>query len=332
MADFYSVLGVGRGAPAKEIKDAYRRLARKFHPDVNPGDKSAESRFKQVNEAYHVLSNPKTKKDYDQFGDNWKHAEQLRQAGARAGVRGGPDAQAGWSDMSGGVPYEVFQDLLGGLGFGGRQRGRGFDPSFAGEAADSSHPAQSVAVDVTLEEAYRGATRLISLDREEPCEACGGSGRRGRGVCSSCSGRGAHMRATRLEVKIPAGIEDGGKVWIRPSGGTEIVFAVSVRPDSRFRRQGADLYTDVEVPFTDAILGGEAVVGTMTGRVALKIPAGTPAGKTFRIAGKGMPRLGGGEPGSLFARVAVTVPDEMSEEEKRLIGRLRELQDGARVG
>jgi molecular chaperone DnaJ len=331
MADFYSVLGVGRGAPAKEIKDAYRRLARKYHPDVNPGDKGAEARFKQVNEAYHVLSNPKTRKDYDQFGENWKHAEHLRQAGASAGFRGSPGTATGWSDMPGGMPYEVFQDLLGGFGLGGRPRGRGFDSVFAGDAT-GAHPPQTVAVEITLDEAYRGTTRLVSLDREEPCAPCGGSGRRGRGVCSSCSGRGAHVRATRLEVKIPAGIEDGGKVRIRPSGGAEIVFSVAVRPHARFRRDGADLYAEVEVPFTDAILGGEAVVPTMTGRVALKIPAGTAAGKTFRIAGKGMPRVGGGEPGSLFAKVAVTVPEDASEEEKRLIRRLRELRDGARVG
>jgi molecular chaperone DnaJ len=339
MADFYSVLGVGRDASAREIKDAYRRLARRYHPDVNPGDKTSEAKFKQVNEAYHVLSNPKARKDYDEFGENWKHAEQLRQAGARVGSGGAPERPGGfeWFETTGGQPFESFDDLLGRFGFTTRRRAgasSGFGSPFGvhdSQGAPAGSRTREVPVEVSLEEAYRGATRLIAYERDEPCGACGATGRRGRGTCSSCGGAGVTPSQMRLEVKIPAGIEDGGRVRIRPTPESEVILVVSVRPDARFRRQGTDLYTDVEVPFTDAILGGEAVVQTVTGRIALKIPAGTPAGKTFRIAGKGMPHLGGGEKGALYAKVAVTVPEVMTAEERKLVERLRELRNGAKV-
>jgi DnaJ-class molecular chaperone len=331
MADFYSLLGVGRDATLKDIKDAYRRLARKYHPDVNRDDRRAEETFKQINEAYHVLSSPRTRKDYDEFGANWKHAEQLRQAGAGVGFGGNARSQGGapggveWFESTRGRPFEGFEDLLGRFSFddGGRR---------AGAAGTEAGPrVQEVPVEVTLDEAYRGTTRLIAFDREERCAGCSGTGRRGRGVCSSCAGAGLTSRPMRLEVKIPAGIDDAGRVRIRPSEDAEIIFVVSVRPDPTFRRQGADLFTDVEVPFTDAILGGEARVPTISGQVALKIPAATVAGKTFRIAGKGMPRVGGGDPGSLYARVAVTVPKDPSEEERKLIQRLRELRNGTKA-
>lgn len=338
MADFYSILGVGRDATLKDIKDAYRRLARKHHPDVNPGNRRAEETFKQINEAYHVLSNPKTRKDYDEFGANWRHAEQARQAGAHAGFGGGGAGQRGapggyeWFESTGGRPFEGYEDLLGRFGFGDGGRRRGPEAPFGfGQAAPAGPRIQEVPVEVTLDEAYRGTSRLIAFEREERCASCGGTGRRGRGVCSTCAGAGFTSRPARLEVKIPAGIEDGGRVRIRPSEEAEIIFVVSVQPDPRFRRQGADLFTDVEVSFTDAILGGEVRVPTISGQVALKIPAATVAGKTFRIAGKGMPRVGGGDPGSLYAKVAVTVPADVSDEERQLIQRLRELRNGTKA-
>lgn len=331
MADFYSVLGVGREAGPKDIKDAYRRLARRHHPDVNPGDRRAEEKFKQINEAYHVLSDPKTRKDYDEFGENWKHAEQLRQAGTGAGFGGARPGNGGfeWFESTGGRPFEGFEDLLGRFGYGSERRGsRGAGSPFGFATAPAAPRPQEVPVEITLNEAHGGTTRLVSFDREEPCASCNGTGRRGRGICSACAGAGITSRPTRLEVKFPAGIDDGGRVRIRPSDETEIIFVVKVRPDPRFRRQGADLYTEVAVPFTDAILGGEVRLPTISGQVALKIPARTAAGKTFKITGKGMPRLGGGEPGSLFARVAVTVPEDVSDEELGLVKRLRELRNG----
>ncbi|MBI4306533.1 MAG: DnaJ domain-containing protein [Chloroflexi bacterium] len=334
MADFYSILGVGRDASIKEIKDAYRRLARRYHPDVNPGDKSAEAKFKQINEAYHVLSDPKTRKDYEEFGENWRRAAQFRQAGAGAG-RGPGGAE--WFEPTGSRSFGGVEDILGRFGFGTPGRAGGFRTGFGEEqpfgfgGPAATRAAQEVLVEINLAEAFSGTTRLISFNREEPCASCGGTGRRGRGVCATCSGRGASARVVRLEVKIPAGIDEEGRVRIRPSEDAEIILAVSVKPDPRFRREGADLHTDVEVPYVDAILGGEVRVPTLTGQIALKIPPGTSSGKTFRIAGRGMPRMGGGDPGSLFARVAVSVPESVTEEERALIQRLRGMRNGTGV-
>ncbi|MBI4219376.1 MAG: DnaJ domain-containing protein [Chloroflexi bacterium] len=332
MADFYSILGVKRDATLKEIKDAYRRLARRHHPDVNPGDKAAEAKFKQINEAYHVLSDPKSRKDYDEFGENWRHATQFRQAGTRPGQAPGVE----WFESTGSRPGGGFEDILRGFGFGAPGRASGTRTGFEegspfGFGPATARAAQEVPVEINLGEAFSGTTRLISFNKDERCSSCGGTGRRGRGICTICAGRGASSRSMRLEVKIPAGIDNEGKVRIRPSDDTEIILAVAVQPDPRFRREGRDLYTDVDVPYVDAILGGEARVPTLTGQVALKIPSGTTSGKTFRIAGKGMPRLGGGDAGSLFARVAVSVPASISEQERELIERLREMRNGAGV-
>ncbi len=290
---FYDILGVPRDADAKAIRGAYRRLARRYHPDVNPGDKSAEERFKKVNEAYEVLSDKKLRKDYDEFGDQWRHADDIRKAGVGAGGRRG----ATYADFGNGGPggssiFDFFD--MGGMGYGGagaRQRGV------------VSHEGS---VEITLEEAYRGTTRVITLSPTMP---------------------GTESR--RLEVKVPAGIHDGGKIRLRPDDSTDVTLTVRVLPDPRFRREGANLHTEVSVGLLDAVLGGEVEVPTMTGRVALKIPRGTQNGRSFRIAGKGMPRSGGSGHGDLFATVKVRLPESLSDEERQLFEQLRSLRSGA---
>lgn len=328
MTDYYATLGVERGANAKEIKDAYRRLARQYHPDVNLGDKRAEEKFKQVNEAHHVLSEPKSRKDYDEYGERWKHAAQFREAGASPGARAGGFEFRG---SPGGAGFGGFEDLFSRFGLGNApgDGGRVGVDFGGGPFAQARSATPEVKVEIALAEAFAGATRLITFERSEPCGACAGTGRRGRGRCTTCQGAGGAARQARLEVKIPAGIEDGGRVRIRPSEDSELILAVTIRKDPRFRREGADLHSTVEVPYLDAMLGGEVVVPTMTGQIALKIPPGTLAGKTFRIGGKGMPARGSGEQGSLYVAVAVTVPAEQSDEERTLLGRLRELRNGA---
>ncbi|MEX0763386.1 MAG: J domain-containing protein [Dehalococcoidia bacterium] len=289
---FYDVLEVPRDADAKAIRSAYRRLARRHHPDVNSGDKSAEERFKKVNEAYEVLSDKKLRKDYDEFGDQWRHADDIRKAGMGAGGRRG----ATYADFGNGGPggssmFDFFD--MGGMGFGGagaRQRGV------------VSHEG---AIEVTLEEAYRGTTRVITLS-------------------PTMSG----TESRRLEVRVPAGIHDGGKIRLRPDDSTDVTLTVRVLPDSRFRREGANLHTEVSVDLLDAVLGGEVEVPTMTGRVALKVPPGTQNGRSFRIAGKGMPKSGGAGHGDLFATVKVRLPESLSDEERRLFEQLRSTRSG----
>ena len=317
--DFYSTLGVGRDASEKDIRSAYRRLARKYHPDVNSGDAEAGERFKRINEAYQVLSDEKTRRDYDEFGENWRHAEQMRNFGGRGGSRRGP-----------GVHFQQF-DLgdLGDSGFGGLGDLFGFGSRAGGPRQGAARRrAQEVETQITLAEAYSGATRLVSYQAARPCESCSGTGRRGSAACAACQGAGMEVRPARLEVKIPAGIDDGGRIRVRPSPDVELALRVRVRPDSRFTRKGSDLHAEVSVPYLDAILGGEAEVPTMAGRVMLTIPAGSQNGRSFRLSGKGMPRLGGGDPGALVATLKVVLPESVDVEERELFEGLRRMRDG----
>lgn len=310
--DYYETLGVRRGTSSKEIRDAYRRLARRYHPDVNPGDAESEEQFKRINEAHEVLSDEERRADYDEFGEKWRHAEQIRQAQQHGGFRFESGGFAG-----GRGPH------VGGLGdilsrFGFRDGG-------GSEGVRRARASQEVAVDITLEEAYSGTIRNVSYSRDEACPSCGGAGYRDGGTCGTCHGAGYVRSPVRLEVKIPAGIDDGGRIRLRPDSETEISLRVRVRPDRRFERKGPDLHSEVRVPYTDAILGGEVEVPTMNGRVALTIPPGTQNGKTFRLVGKGMPRMGGGPHGTLFAKLAADLPTDLSDEERELFEKLREM-------
>ena len=290
-ASYYDILGVGKSASEKEIRQAYRRLARQYHPDVNSGDKASEQKFKEINEAYGVLSNADSRKKYDEFGDNWKHADQMgrgrRSQGAESFV---------W-DFGGGQPRDFgpsfFDDLLSGQGFG--------------RAATSSPRRRRLEqpVSISLEEAYRGTTRVIRI----PDGAQGG-------------GR-------RLEVTIPPGADDGSRIRVRPaeSGGDEVFLVVSVAPHHRFERRGADLHTRVDVPLLDAVLGGEAEVPTLSEPVILTIPPETQNGRSFRLAGKGMPRLESPQSlGDLYATAQVIIPTRLSEKERDLFRQLRDAQ------
>jgi molecular chaperone DnaJ len=322
--DFYQILGISRNASDKEIKQAYRRLARKYHPDLNPGNKSAEAMFKEINAAYEVLSNPEKRKKYDQFGDRWEYAEQFAKAGDQGGVRwnfgqGGPTFEYG----DAGDFEDVFSSLFGGRGMGSRAR-RG--PQ---RGQDIESP-----IEVSLEEAYHGSARIIQLRGEEACTACGGTGRVGNRVCTICNGTGVKVTPRRLEVKIPAGVKDGSRIRIAGgglpgrAGGSkgDLHLVVKVLPHASFERKGDDLYTEVPVPLATAVLGGEIRLPTLNGNLSLKIPPETQNGKVFRLAGKGMPHLGNAVYGNLFAKVNVVLPTNLTEEERRLFERLRSLR------
>jgi molecular chaperone DnaJ len=322
--DYYQILGVNRNASDKEIKQAYRRLARKHHPDLNPNDKSAEAKFKEINAAYQVLSDSEKRKKYDQFGDQWEYADQFARAGAQDRVK--------WDFGRGGTTFEygdlgdlggIFSNLFGDSGTGfrmrrGPQRGRDVEST----------------IEVSLEEAYRGSTRVIQLQTEEPCATCGGTGRVGNRVCTICSGAGGKISPKRLEVKIPAGVRDGSRIRIGGEGGAgraggskgDLYLVVKVLPHRLFERKGDDLYTEVAVPLATAMLGGEVKLPTLNGQVALKVPPETQNGKVFRLAGKGMPGLGNNGPGNLFAKAQVVLPANLSDEERNLFERLRSLR------
>ena len=291
MADYYDILGVPRTADEKDIRQAYRRLARQHHPDVNPGDDGAAERFKSINAAYEVLSDADKRARYDRYGDQWQNAEQFEhQRGSRPDFNQffrsgdfGDGRSGGFTFTTGGGSIS---DLLGNLGgFGGA--GQNFRPA-----------PTDVPVDITLEEADRGTTRLINLP----------------------DGR-------RLEVSIPAGIVDGGRVHIAAgsSSGSEFNLLVTVLPHAQFQRQGVDLYTDVDVPLAEAMLGGTAMVKTLRGQIELTLPPETQNGRRFRLTGQGLSQLRNPEQrGNLFATVNVVLPTGLTEEQRRLFEQLRD--------
>jgi len=316
--DYYQILGVSKKADEKEIKRAFRKLAQQHHPDKNPGDAEAERKFKEVNEANTVLSDPEKRSQYDRFGSQW---EQYTRAGGRpedfnwGGFGGNAGGNAGGSRtrtmtpeeieqlMRGGNFSDFFETLFGG-GLGGRPGGArarttgggfGFDP-----AMNTQLRSQEVPVQITLEEAFHGATRTLE------------------------SGDG-----TRVQANIPRGVQTGSKVRMRGAiDRNDVVLKVEVAPHAKFTRTGDDLRVQVAVDLYTAILGGEMAVPTMERTVMLTIPAGTQNGRTFRLRGLGMPKLKQPDQrGDLFAEVAVKLPTQVSAEEKELFQKLQALQE-----
>ena len=307
--DYYEILGVPRDATEKEIKSAYRKLARKHHPDVNPDDPEAETRFKDIGEAYEVLKDPEKRAKYDRFGKEW---QRYQTAGAGASdfdwgpwAQGGPNV--GGRNVRYATPEEV-EEMFGGGGMGGFSDF--FETLFGGRAApraraqmrgsDIGHPVQ-----ITLDEAYRGTTRMLSKDGK------------------------------RIEVTIPPGVKTGSKVRVKGEGAPgagggqagDLYLEVEVLPDRRFERNGNDLTTTVEVPLTTAVLGGEVTVPTLSGSVKLTVPPETQNGRRFRLAGKGMPDVRSkSDTGDLYVTTQVQLPTSLSDEEREVFEKLRELR------
>jgi molecular chaperone DnaJ len=334
--DYYSILGVSRSAADKDIKATYRRLARQYHPDVNPGNKAAEEHFKQINQAYEVLSDPEKRKKYDQYGDGWEHADQYAEA-ARQQQQQQQQKQSGGfrfnqqpgSEEAYSSEEPDLASMFGNL-FGGRT-------GAAGRRSSRTRRGQDVEsqIELSLEEAYNGTMRNISLQSEVPCLACKGTGRIQGLPCSVCRGAGKVFQVKRLEVKIPAGVEDGSRVRIAGKGEPgvggglpgDLFLVVSLQKHHLFERKENDLYVNLAVPLTTAILGGELQVPTLKGnKLALKIPAETQNEKVFRLAGQGMPVLSSMAKGDLLVMVKVVLPKNLTTEEKALFARLKEIR------
>ncbi len=319
--DYYQILGVSKTATEKDIKQAYRKLAKQLHPDKNPGNKQAEARFKEVNEAYEVLSDAEKRSKYDTLGQNWSQYEQMQHGG-------GPGGQPfDWSSYGGGQPggggyrtvtQEELQDLFGEGGgfsdffrtfFGGTagSPGAGRSASRARRGHDLEQP-----VAVTLEEAFNGSQRLL-----ESTEAGG--------------------KVRRLEVKIPAGVKDGQRIRMGGQGGAgsgagprgDLFLVVSVQPHAVFQREGDDLRTELPVDMTTLVLGGELSVPTLKGtKLSLKVPPETQNGNVFRLSGQGMPALtDASRRGDLFVKVRAVLPTNLTPKEKQLLEELRQLRE-----
>jgi molecular chaperone DnaJ len=325
--DYYSVLGVERSAEAAEIKKAYRKLARKFHPDVNPDNPDAEKRFKEIQEAYAVLSDPEKRRQYDTYG----HVEGVGDPGFDPFRRSG----GSWRD-AGGVRFDFgdiggaprgFQDL--GDLFGdlfGRRRG-------AKATRERRGPDQEVEIEVAFGDAVRGTAVTIPVQRQVQCSVCGGSGNSSGRVCPSCHGAGVVVSTERLRVKVPEGVADGQRVRVAGKGGEgrggakagDLFVRVRVKPHQFFTRDGDHIHTTVPVTFSEAYRGGEIEVGTIHGPVRAKVPAGTNSGRTFRLRGKGVRNTRTRAYGDHLYTVQIVVPKVMSpagEEAARAVAEL----------
>ncbi len=322
--DYYAALGVSKTATEADIKRAYRKLARKYHPDFNPGDKSAEAKFKEINEANEVLGDPEKRKKYDELGANWQQYEQAQRQGGGAGAGAAP---GGWSAHFGGGPggatYRTMtpEEMEAMFGEGGDPFSDFFHTFFggapgAGRTAGGRARAQrgqdfESPVDLTLEEAFAGAARRLVTTRDG--------------------------KERTVDVRIPAGVKDGARVRAAGEGAAghdgghagDLYLVVHVLPHSQFERRGQDLYVKVAMPVTTAVLGGEASVPTLTGStLRLKIPELTRAGRVFRLRGHGMPAVGKpDERGDLYATVEVQLPSTLTPEARAHYEALRKLDD-----
>jgi DnaJ-class molecular chaperone len=327
--DYYAVLGVTRSATEDDIKKAYRKLARRHHPDMNPGNTQAEAKFKEATEAYEVLSDPEKRRKYDQFGAAAFEGDFGARGGpfrGRAGFdpfgrgRGRGGAGAGPADFG----FDIgLDDLLGDLLGGGATR-RGARTQ-GGRAAGSKGADSEQRFPITFDEAARGATRELELAREAACTSCGGAGTlRGAQTCPTCLGRGVSRRTERVSVKIPAGVETGSRIRLSgkgapgPHGNGDLFLVVEVTPHPYFAREGDDVRLEVPVTVTEAALGAKIEVPTLDGRVALTIPPGASSGTTLRLRERGVFRLKGGR-GDQYVTLKVVLPKRLDEASRKLI-------------
>ena len=353
--DYYEVLQVSKTASAEEIKRAYRKMAVQFHPDKNPGDASAEEKFKELGEAYDVLSDSEKRAAYDRFGHN-------------AFAQGGGAARGGGGGGGFHDPFDIFREVFGAGGGGGG--GGIFEQFFGGGGNGGRREDRNRGADlrydleISLEEAARGCEKDVPLEKMERCPGCKGSGGeqgakvvtcsdcRGRGQvlaskgffqvaqtcgrcrgtgqlidkpCKRCSGEGRLEQPSRIKLKIPPGVEDGnrlrstgqGEAGVRGGAPGDLYVIVSVKRHQVFERDGANLYCEVPISFTTATLGGEVLVPTLEGKAQIKIPAGTQGATVFKLKGKGMPQLNRNLPGDLLVRVLVEVPTKLDGEQRR---------------
>ena len=357
--DYYEVLGIQKGASEDEIKKAYKKLARKYHPDMNPGDKEAEEKFKEVNEANEVLSDPEKKARYDQFGF----------AGVDPNYGAGQGGAGGFGGGFGGVDLgDLFGDIFGGgFGFGSSSRANPKAPQ-RGESIRAS-------VSISFTEAAFGCEKSVTIERSEqcptckgsgcapgttpeicpdchgsgtvqtrrqtpmgvfasngPCRKCGGTGRLIHQPCSDCRGSGAVRKRRTIKVNIPAGIDHGQTISLRGQGGAgknggpagDLLITVMVQPHEIFRRDGVDVFCEAPITFTQAVLGAELEIPTIDGKVKYSIPEGTQTGTVFRLKGKGVPVLNGRGRGDQYVTVVIETPRSLNKEQKEALRRFSE--------
>lgn len=354
--NYYDILGISKEADTKQIKSAYRKLARKYHPDVNPNDKNAESKFKEVSQAYEVLNDPEKRKMYDQFGPQWESAQQYGGAGQRGASAEGFNINFGQGE---GDPFgSIFDHFF----------GHSHEPPQTNSRQKVAMPHDvEQTLELTLEEIAAGIKKNVSYLTQDACKTCDGTGQvvmpnakpcyhcQGKGVlkgvfgvqqacphckgtgksslekCPSCQGKGTTPTPKKVEVSVPPGILEGKKLRVPGRGAVgghsragDLYIIIKQIAHSQFVRKGDDLETTVKIPYYKAALGGEITIPTLTGRVTMTIPEGTQNYQIFRLSNKGMPKMGSQQFGSLYAKIEVSVPKKLSDSEKKLLQQIKE--------
>ncbi len=328
--DYYAVLGVPRGANQEEIHKAFRKLARKYHPDVAKDKKHAEEKFKEINEAHEVLSDPEKRRRYDELGANWRHGAEFRPPPGwreqtwRSGSFPGGGSEAFEFQFGGTGFSDFFEQLFGARGAGPRSPRRRAS-AFAEEELDPRGRDTEGDLLVTLAEVLHGAVRPITVRQSGACESCRGSGMRGRRECAACGGSGQAVTTRQYQVKIPAGVRAGQRLRLAgkgeqgvgggPAGDLSLRVRLAKHPD--FRLEEDELFYDLELAPWEAVLGTTVSVPTLDGQVQIKIPPGTQTGQRLRVRGRGLPGSNGAR-GDLYVVTVVRVPEKISESERSL--------------
>jgi curved DNA-binding protein len=330
--DYYEVLGLPRHASDTEIKKAFRKLARQYHPDVAKDKKAAEEKFKELNEAYEVLSDPEKRKKYDELGPNWKQGAEFRpppgweeafgraRQGGQAGPGGGFEFQFGGTGFS-----DFFEQLFGSMGRGSQGRSARFEEAMPAErGADIEGE-----ILVTIEEALRGSVRNVTVRSKAVCDRCQGTGASRRGTCSACGGTGQVTHAESHKVKIPAGVMEGQRLRIPGRGAAgvgegaagDLFLRVRFAKHPEFEVEQDNLFHELDLAPWEAVLGASVPVPTLEGPINIRIPPGTQTGQRLRVRGRGLGKEG--QRGDLFVVTRVQVPDQSTDPEKRLWEQLR---------
>src|SRR5579883_1652747 len=333
--DYYQILGVPKNAAEKDVKSAYRRLARKWHPDANPqNQQAAEEKFKEIQEAYEVLGDPDKRRKYDMLGSNWQQAarqaeQQRRYRNAQSetfnfnfGDMGGSGAGAGPSGFS-----DFFDMFFSGIG----RRNTAQSTGFAQRGQDLE-----TTIELALRDVYDGGKKAVSLQLEDVCSRCRGTGTDRGALCTHCHGTGRIISTKKFEVTIPKGIAEGQRIRLAGQGGSgvaggtngDLFLIVKILDDPTYKRKGDDLYVDLPVNVYDLVLGGDVKVPTMGGQVTMTVPAGTQNNRLLRLGGKGMPKVRDGGAGDQYVRLIGQLPTDLSEKEKKLFRELAAIRNG----
>ncbi len=336
--DYYAILGVPKTAAEKDIKSAYRKLARKWHPDANPDNqKAAEEKFKDIQEAYEVLSDPEKRQKYNVLGSDWQRAasDASQQRSRQPGGAAGPNTAGFNANFGNGSGFSDFFDMF----FSGMQQQRPGQRSAgnpgAGAGTQRGEDLETT-LDLTLAESYAGGTKNVALQVDDLCPRCSGTGTERNRVCAQCGGVGRVMQTKRFDVTVPKGVREGQRIRLAgqgaagPRGGPrgDLYLIAHFPDDGTWERKGDDLYIDLPVSLYELVLGGDVRVPTMNGEVTMTVPAGTQSNKLLRLAGKGMPKLKATGFGDEYVRLIGQLPTNLTDKETKLFRELASLRNG----